>query len=66
MKHSILATEFWFTLVAFGIAVWLLHSGFIHDGVVLLVGTLVAYGLSRGVAKRGYGKALNKPNHTSI
>jgi predicted lysophospholipase L1 biosynthesis ABC-type transport system permease subunit len=66
MKHSLKATEFWFTLVAYLVGLALIYRGDAHNGVVLLVGAGLAYGLSRGVAKHGYGKALNKPNVTRI
>jgi hypothetical protein len=66
MKNSILATEFWFTLIAYAVGLFFVYQGKDWPGVALLVGAGLAYGLSRGVAKHGYGKAINRPNVTRI
>jgi hypothetical protein len=66
VKNSLKATEFWLTVVAFGTAFWLMNHDWVHDGVYLMIGSLVAYAISRGAAKAGYGKAINRPNQTRI
>jgi hypothetical protein len=66
MKHSLKSTEFWFALLGHVLALYLVYAGDTHEGVVLMVGAGLAYGLSRGVAKHGYGKALNRPNQTRL
>jgi hypothetical protein len=61
-----MATEFWFAVIGYGVGFFMLYKGETHDSALMFIGISVGYGLARGVAKHGYGKAINKPNVTRI
>jgi hypothetical protein len=66
IKPTLLSTEFWLAVVGYGTALHLIQVGEVHNGTLLMIGAAVAYGLSRGLMKHGYGKALNRPNNTRL
>ncbi len=56
MKQAIRSTEFWITIYVLVLGVVLFILGHGAEGAVVTSAGSVGYGLSRGIAKNGYGR----------